>query len=377
MFYGTTLLKELKKAGVDLVTGTPCSMLISLLEQAEKDNITYLATSNEGEAVALAAGAELGGRKPLVVFQNSGLGNAINPLTSLSIPFQIPSLLLITWRGEPDANDEPQHELMGTITPGFLDLMGIPWKALPEKSADLSTVLQSAFEHLQRHRTPYALLMKSSILRQSSESTVPELPKAIAIDQSLPHWQNQERWEQDDVLSVIQTNTGEDDIVLATTGYTGRALYALEDRPNQLYMVGSMGCVATLGLGLALACPDKRVVTIDGDGALLMHLGSLATLGAAQPKNLIHVLLDNGVHDSTGSQATASANVDFATVAKACGYAKVVRAYDLEELEIQLQETWEELTFLHVRTLPRSNRNLPRPELSPAETAQRLRSWLR
>jgi phosphonopyruvate decarboxylase len=178
------------------------------------------------------------------------------------------------------------------------------------------------------------------------------------------------------MLRAVQEGTHADDIVVATTGYTGRELYALDDRSNQIYMVGSMGCASSFGLGLALACPDRRVVVLDGDGAALMRLGALATLGYERPANLVHVLLDNGVHESTGGQTTVSRSIDFSAIAAACGYPRVASVGAPGELAAVLNEAQGALQFVHAPTLPGVPDNLPRPTITPADVAARLRATL-
>jgi phosphonopyruvate decarboxylase len=165
--------------------------------------------------------------------------------------------------------------------------------------------------------------------------------------------------------------------VIATTGHTGRALYGLEDRPNQFYMVGSMGCASSLGLGLAVSQPRRRVIVIDGDGAALMRLGAMATIGYERPRNLIHILLDNEMHESTGGQSTVSHSVDLGAVARSCGYSRVVRARSLDQLAEALGQSLERLTFVHVKTRPGEIENLPRPTVTPRQVAERFRKWLR
>ena len=174
----------------------------------------------------------------------------------------------------------------------------------------------------------------------------------------------------------MQASLQEDDAVLATTGYTGRALYRLADRAQQLYNVGAMGCVSSIGLGLARAQPQRRVIVIDGDGSALMRLGALATIGRECPPNLVHVLLDNGLHESTGGQETASTSADLAGVARACGYPVIVRPANLTELQAALVSAGSALTFIHVPTGPRTSRKLPRPHVEPLEVAERFRHWL-
>jgi phosphonopyruvate decarboxylase len=373
------LVESLCKAGFRLFSGTPCSFLTSLINRVIDTPATaYIGAANEGDAVAIAAGAELGGKPAVVLFQNSGLGNAVNPLTSLTYIFRLPILLIVTWRGQPDRPpDEPQHELMGRITHKLLQLMGIPFEEVPAEEQELGSVFQRALAHMRSTRTPFGLILKQGIVASCALQTRPELDRVYQMESLPPDQSAGERLDQDDVLRAIQASVGATDAVLATTGYTGRALYALSDMPNQFYMVGSMGCVSSLGLGLAKAQPWRRVVVIDGDGAVLMRMGALATLGHEEPANLVHILLDNGAHDSTGGQATVSGSVDLAAVAAACGYPRVLRIGSLTELRAELRRVARTLTFLHVRTRPRASHKLPRPDMTPAQVAERFRQWLR
>jgi len=184
-------------------------------------------------------------------------------------------------------------------------------------------------------------------------------------------------WRRRDALAALQAAAGDGDVVIASTGYTGRELYALDDRPNQLYMVGSMGCASSLALGLALTRPDRRVIAVDGDGAALMRLGAFAAIGAERPHNLVHLVIDNGIHESTGGQATLAPAVDFCAVAAACGYARVARASDAAGLAAALAEDGAGPLFVHLPVRPGTAANLPRPSIAPAEVAVRLRDWLR
>jgi len=381
MIRADTFVQALRQAGFRLFSGTPCSYLTPLINRViDSPEAEYVGAANEGDAVAIAAGAELGGRPGVVLFQNSGLGNAVNPLTSLTATFRIPVLVIATWRGQPGRPpDEPQHELMGRITPALLGLMDIPHEEVHEDEDRLVPLLDRALSHMGEQRTPFALILKHGTVGPYALQSRPDPWRQVS---NLPLEERQvsnlpPRHEQDDVLRAVQQSVGPADAVLATTGYTGRALCALEDRPNQLYMVGSMGCVSSLGLGLAKAQPRRRVVVLDGDGAVLMRLGALATVGHEQPPNLVHILLDNGVHDSTGGQATVSASVDLAAVAAACGYPRILRAERLDELRSALREDSPTLTFIHVRTRPRTCHKLPRPEMTPAQVAERFRRWLR
>jgi phosphonopyruvate decarboxylase len=311
------------------------------------------------------------------MFQNSGLGNAVNPLTSLTAAFRIPVLIIVTWRGQPEGKkDEPQHELMGKITPALLELLGIPWELFPENEEEIGPLLDRAVTHMKSTRTPFGIILKNGVLNPSETQTRSESRRESRLSLMPAVQPITEAHDQDEVLSIVNSSVREHDVVLATTGYTGRALYALGDRPNQLYCVGGMGCVSSLGLGLAMAQPSTRVVVLDGDGSVLMRMGSLATIGYQRPSNLIHIVLDNGVHESTGGQVTASPTIDLAAVAGACHYPRVVRANELLEVRSVLQGNGDDLTFVHVRTKPRSHRKLPRPSIRPDEVAERLRRWL-
>lgn len=360
--------------GFDLYTGVPCSYLKPFINYViDADGLDYVGVANEGDAVAIAAGAELGGRRSVVMLQNSGLGNTVNPLTSLTHTFNIPVLVIVTLRGEPGgAPDEPQHELMGQITAKLLELMDIPWAWFPIEDADIEPVLARADAHLVTHGRPFALIMRKGSVAKNALQARPEAraPTASAVPRPAPSASRR------DMLRAVQDATGSGDIVIATTGYTGRELYALDDRPNQIYMVGSMGCAASLGLGLALARRDRRIVVLDGDGAALMRLGGLATIGSEHPANLVHVLLDNGIHESTGGQTTVSGSIDFTGIAAACGYPRIAAAGTPDELAALLRGVPDELTFIYVPTIPGVPDGLPRPTSTPAEVAARLRAHL-
>ncbi|MEO7387265.1 MAG: phosphonopyruvate decarboxylase, partial [Gammaproteobacteria bacterium] len=337
--------------------------------------LRYVGAANEGDAVAIAAGAELGGKPAVVMFQNSGLGNAVNPLTSLTHTFQLPVLLIVTWRGEPGGQaDEPQHELMGAVTPGMLELMGIPWSLFPADAAEVAPVLDRAVAYMHAERRPYALVMrKGSVAEAGLAAAPPRAPPPAAA--GMPRESAVARRQA--ILAAVRAASGPDrDLLVATTGYTGRELYALGDTANQLYMVGSMGCAVSLALGLAIARPDRRVIAIDGDGAALMRLGALTTVGAERPPNLTHILIDNGQHESTGGQATVSAGVDFCAIASGAGYPVVTGAADPAALQALLSDRAPGLRFVHVPVLPGISQGLPRPSMPPAAVAARFRAWL-
>ncbi len=360
--------------GFSLYTGVPCSYLKPFINYAiDAPDMRYVGAVNEGDAVAVAAGAELAGQRGVVMFQNSGFGNAVNALTSLTHTFRIPVLIIVTLRGEPGGPaDEPQHELMGQITGDLLDLTGISWDWFPSKESEIEPVLKRVIATMDSERRPFALIMRKGSVAKHALQSVPQAgsPQAQLMSIPLPTAQRTE------MLAAVQTAVGMETIVIATTGYTGRELYALEDRPGQLYMVGSMGCAASLGLGVALARPDRRVVVLDGDGALLMRLGALAMLGNERPPNLVHVLFDNGMHESTGGQTTLSAGVDFCALASACGYPSVVTASEPDALGAQLATPVGQLRFIYAPIRPGVPEGLPRPIITPVEVAERLRAHI-
>lgn len=364
-----------REFGFDFYSGVPCSYLTPLINFAiDSEGLRYVGAANEGDAVAIAAGAELGGRRGVVMMQNSGLGNAVSPLASLTHVFRIPVLLISTLRGEPGGPaDEPQHELMGPATSRLLEVLQIPWDYFPRTGADAKRVMERAAEHMERERRPYALLMrKSSVAPCQLKSRASARPTLAATAPDRCPRTSSRR----EILAAVQEHARADDVIVATTGYTGRELYACGDRANQLYMVGSMGCATSLGLGLAIAQPARRTIVIDGDGAALMRLGAMATLGYERPPNLLHVLLDNGMHESTGGQATVSQSIDFCGLAIACGYQRVVRAGTREAVAAALDDRTRQLGFVHVPIVPGTQSKLARPEIRPVEVASRLKRFL-
>jgi phosphonopyruvate decarboxylase len=360
--------------GFDLYAGVPCSFLTPFINYVIGDAaLRYVSAANEGDAVAIAAGAFLGGGRGVAMMQNSGLGNAVSPLTSLTWTFRIPVLVVCTHRGAPGTSDEPQHELMGAITGRMLDTMSVPWSPFP----DLPTAIDSTLARVNRHFTdehrPYALVMQKGTcapcaLPRTSVAAAPSPMAITGTGRCMPAL----RQSRHALLTCLREATGTDNtVIIATTGFTGRELYAIDDRDNHLYMVGSMGCAASLGLGLALTRPDLRVIVVDGDGAALMRLGNLATIGAYRPRNFVHLLLDNEAHDSTGAQATVSAATDFAAIAAACGYASVHSGDTLEDL-IRALASSDGPVFLHAKIRPGAGADLPRPTIAPSAVRERL-----
>ncbi len=385
MIEAEQFVEAARDRGFRWYAGVPCSYLTPFINYVLQDSsLRYVSMGNEGDAVALIAGVALAGdvhaghRRGITMMQNSGLGNAVSPLTSLTWTFRLPQLLIVTWRGQPGVADEPQHALMGPITPAILESMQVPWELFPTEAAALGPALDRATAHMDATGRPYALLMQKdsvaayaleprpavSALRRAGTAAAVTV-RGVASD-SRPS-------RQEALQQVLQHTPSASTVVLASTGFCGRELYALDDRPNQLYMVGSMGCVVPLALGLALARPELRVLALDGDGAALMRMGAFATVGAYGPANLQHLLLDNAAHESTGGQATVSPAVSFAGVAAASGYASSLETGDLRHIaEWLCAPQVEGPQFARLLIRPGTRRDLPRPSMTPVEVKARL-----
>ena len=295
-------------------------------------------------------------------------------MTSLAHTFGIPVLLIVTHRGRPGEKDEPQHELMGKITGGLFDLMEIPWEPFPAEERGIGAALERATRYMAAENRPYALLMNQGTVAPHPLGAEPIPSRAHAACRRDRFDAAADPVSRDQALREIISHTPEDNsIVIGTTGYTGRELFAIDDRSNQLYMVGSMGCASSFALGVSLARPDLEVTVVDGDGAGLMRMGNFATIGSYGRNNLTHVLLDNGVHESTGSQATVSANVSFADIAAACGYGVALDGNDPAVIrELYARKDVDGARFAHLKITPGTRADLPRPDTSPRDVLRRL-----
>lgn len=372
-----TFLEEAKGSGFDFFTGVPCSFLTPLINAAISDKSTsYVAASSEGEAVAIASGAWLAGKQTVVMFQNSGLGNAVNPLTSLNHPFRIPTLLICTWRAGPNLKDEPQHELMGEITPDMFDLMRIPHRAFPSTDQEVAEAMSEVRDLMGESSLPAAFIMQKGDVDDYElpvEETSAVTSQAGISDRTTKTISVKRYRALETLIQCVDAQAA----IIATTGKCGRELFTINDRRQHLYQVGSMGCAAGMGLGVALNSA-KPVVVVDGDGALIMKMGTLATIGAYAPKNLVHLVLDNGTYDSTGGQPTVSPKVDFATAAIAAGYAGAYACDTVDGLRSSITEACAVSgpTLIHMKILPGSIDDLGRPTISPSEVARRFKSFL-
>ncbi|MGH8612328.1 MAG: phosphonopyruvate decarboxylase [Gammaproteobacteria bacterium] len=374
MIEAREFLEPARKLGFEWYMGVPCSFLTPFINYVVGDpSLKYVSSANEGDALATAAGITTGGKRAVVMMQNSGLGNAVSPLTSLTYTFKIPVLLICTQRGAPGLKDEPQHELIGRITGQLLDLMEVPWEPFPMNAAEIPRVLERVLESMRTKHIPYALVMGQQVISPHPLASKPEKKKNTGASRRSFSWQDNRPSRNEALRRIVELTSDNTAVVIATTGYTGRELFAIADRPNHLYMVGSMGCASSLGLGLSLVRPNLKVVVIDGDGAALMRMGNIATVGAYGGKNFTHILLDNEAHESTGGQETVSAGVFFAGVAEACGYSVVAEGDDLSLLDSLLgSSALSGPRFLHLKIKRGTPKDLPRPTTAPHAVLRRL-----
>ncbi|MDN7176667.1 phosphonopyruvate decarboxylase [Caballeronia sp. SEWSISQ10-4 2] len=389
MIEAAQFVEAARERGFDWYAGVPCSYLTPFINYVLQDeSLNYVSAANEGDAVALIAGVALGAsgvhkaRRGISMMQNSGLGNAVSPLTSLTWTFRLPQLLIVTWRGQPGVADEPQHALMGPVTPAMLDTMEIPWELFPTEADAIGPALDRATAHMDSTGRPYALVMqKGSVApyKLSKKGLSGVRQRALNERAEVVSFEGTgERVSRHDALQrVIAHTPKESTVVLASTGFCGRELYAIDDRENQVYLVGSMGCVTPMALGLALSRPDLLVVALDGDGAALMRMGVFATLGAYGPSNLTHLLLDNGAHESTGAQATVSQGIEFARIASACGYALALDGDDLSVIDRLFEaKDIDGVRFARLSINTGTPSDLPRPSITPEDVRRRLQTHI-
>ena len=363
----------LKENGTGFFTGVPDSLLKSfcayLTDTAGSKN--HIIAANEGCAVGLAAGHYFAiGAVPLVYMQNSGLGNTVNPLLSLADRevYSVPMLLVIGWRGEPSVHDEPQHIKQGRVTCSLLDAMEIPYCILSDEEAEAKVQLEKAYSHIKASSSPYAVVVRKGIFDSYKLKTNEAVPAEMS---------------REEAIEKIILNAPSNACFVSTTGMASRELYELRDKHGQghakdFLTVGSMGHASQIALGIALTKEDKTVFCIDGDGAAIMHLGGLTAIGSQRPKNMVHIVLNNGAHDSVGGQPTVGRKINLCAVAQACGYDKVVSVKTLEELQSRLKElcTNSGSVFIEVLVSKGARADLGRPKSSPIENKKAFMEFL-
>lgn len=351
--------QELIKRGVNFFTGVPDSLLKSpcaFISNQVPDS-SHIIAANEGAAIALACGHYLvSGRMGLVYMQNSGLGNAINPLTSLADPkiYGIPLILLIGWRGKPGEPDEPQHVKQGMITLKLLDTLGIPYRILPDNDSKAKDCLEYLVKTAHKKKSPVALVVRRGTFKECRFQPAKELSLDLTRAKC---------------IRLIVDSLNQNDIVFSTTGKASRELYECREQLKQghcrdFLTVGSMGHTSQLALAVALEKPSRRVFCIDGDGAVVMHMGSLAVIGAQKARNFRHVVINNAAHDSVGGQPTVGESISFAKVAKACGYKSCMAVSSANQLKKALKVFVKAKgpALLEVRVKKGSRPGLSRPK---------------
>lgn len=357
-------------AGVpDSLLGPLCDYLYDTFGVSKK----HIVAANEGNAVALAAGHYIAtGRKGVVYMQNSGIGNALNPVASLTNEkiYGIPMIFIVGWRGEPGVHDEPQHVFQGEITVPLLKLLDLNVMVIEKETSaeEVKSFLKSNEGGFENGRS-VALVVKKGALKYDGK----------------PDYYSSGTLSRERAIELISEKF-EGSVFVSTTGKASRELFEIRERKGQPHgsdflTVGSMGHASSIALELASEMPERRVILIDGDGACVMHMGSLLVAAEIAPDNLVHFVINNGVHDSVGGMPTPAKGRSLSKIASACGYAKVLTAKDEKELCMIIDQIAKEsspgLTFVEVYTTRGARADLGRPTLSAKENIDSFREFLR
>ncbi len=363
----------LSEYGIEFYAGVPDSLLKNLCayitDNADKKN--NIIAANEGGAIGLAAGYHLAtGGIPVVYMQNSGLGNTINPLLSLTDKevYNMPVLLVIGWRGEPNVHDEPQHIKQGKVTIPLLDCMGIRNEIIADNENDLQTQIANAVNYMKTTNEVFALVVKKGTFDSY------KLKNNRQYDYAL---------EREEAIQMVAASMDKNAVVVSTTGKISRELFEYRENSEHAHhrdflTVGSMGHASQIALGIALNKPDRNIYCFDGDGAVIMHMGSMGIVGEMAPKNFFHIVFNNGAHDSVGGQPTIGLNIDIPNIAACCGYKKVISVEKREELQEILTSLAanEGPVLLEIKVKKGSRDNLGRPTTTPIENKTALMDFI-
>jgi len=374
--------EQLVSHGTGFFTGVPDSLLKNFCAFVTDHSLSgekHITAVNEGAAIALASGYHLAtGKVPLVYMQNSGIGNAVNPLLSLADEdvYRIPMILLVGWRGEPGVKDEPQHLKQGKVTCPLFEAMLIPCLILSDREDEVLIQLEKCYAQIKNSGAPFALIArKDTFAPYVSESDTN--PAAMETGMS-----------REEAIEEIIRSSSLEEVFISSTGMASRELYELRekysmDHERDFLTVGSMGHASSLALALALHKPGLSVSCIDGDGAALMHLGSMAAIGAQKPANLRHFVLNNGAHDSVGGQPTIARNIDLPGIARSVGYAQIYSVNTLKELSQVLRKIStpnknekEGPSFIEVQVRKGHRKDLGRPLSGPQENKEALMRFI-
>jgi len=365
-------IEKLRDNGIDCFAGVPDSLLKNICAYITDhfDAQHNIIAANEGAAVGLAAGHYLAtGQSACVYMQNSGEGNIINPLASLTDPevYNIPVLLLIGWRGRPGVHDEPQHVKQGKVTTGLLNTMGVNFDVLSKEEDKAEKQIAKAVEALKRKEV-YALVIEKGTFEDYKLQNVEK---------------NDLTMSREEAIQTVAAVLGEKDCIVSTTGMISRELFEYRAAMNQgherdFLTVGSMGHASQIALGIAMAKSDRKVWCFDGDGAAIMHMGSMAIVANKAPKNYVHVVFNNGAHDSVGGQPTVGLKIDLPAVARAVGYPYSFSVGNKTELDAMLNEVknLEGPILIEVKVKKGNRKDLGRPTTTPIQNKEALMSFL-
>ena len=361
--------------GADFYSGVPDSQLKALcnylMDTYGIDPHHHIIAANEGNCTALAAGYHLATEKvPVVYMQNSGEGNIINPVASLCNDkvYAIPMIFIIGWRGQPGIHDEPQHKYQGEVTIKLLDDMNIASFVIDTETSDeeVEEVMKGFRGKLNKGKQVAFVIKKGALT---------DAPKVV--------YKNANQMLREEIIHHIVKASGEDPIV-STTGKASRELFEArvangQSHKNDFLTVGSMGHSSSIALGVALNKPHQRIWCIDGDGAVLMHMGSMAVIGSNKPKNLIHIVINNGSHETVGGQPTVASDIDLVAIAKACGYPNAIHVDNFNDLDKELAAAKEraELSLIEVKSSIGARENLGRPTTTALENKQNFMEYLK
>lgn len=366
-------IESLAAKGIDFFTGVPDSLLknVCAFISDTLDDRHNIIAANEGGAIGLAAGHYLAtGHIPCVYMQNSGEGNAINPLASLTDKdvYGIPVLLVIGWRGEPGVHDEPQHVKQGKVTLPLLDAMGIRHEILSQDEEEFRGQLDEAVRHMSRTGESFAFIVRKNTFESYTLKR---------------HEVNEYSLSREEAIQTVAGAIGPKDIIVSTTGMISRELFEYRTARGQgherdFLTVGSMGHASQIALGIAMEKTDRRIWCFDGDGAALMHLGSMAIIADKAPVNFVHVIFNNGAHDSVGGQPTVGLKVSLTGIAKAAGYKEVISVTTSEELDsaIETLKKRQGPILLEIRVHRGNRKDLGRPTTTPAQNKDALMDFL-
>ena len=361
-------IETLRTGGVEFYAGVPDSLLKNLCayitDTIRREN--NIIAANEGNAVGLAAGYHLAtGKTGCVYMQNSGEGNIVNPLLSLmdADVYKMPMLLIVGWRGEPGVHDEPQHVKQGKVTLSLLETMGVPYAVLDNNWQEQ---VAAALQTIQATHTAYALVVRKGTFDEYQMQNQEKQDWALA---------------REEAIQIVVDKLRDEDIIVSTTGMISRELFEYreakgQDHAHDFLTVGSMGHASQIALGIALQKPDRRVIVFDGDGALLMHMGGLAIIGDYNPKNLVHIVFNNGAHDSVGGQPTVGQKIDVEAIAKAVGY-KEVMSVDSQSALINAMNHVNNaaiggVSLINVNVRKGNRKDLGRPTTTPQQNKEAL-----